>query len=413
MSELIDNSRRRIEALKGMILRLHDGEPAEALREEFGGLLDEVGASEIAAMESELIAGGLAETEVRRMCDVHAAVLASGRATSAPADAPPGHPVHTFRLENDRIRKMLATYRRAVGAFVSDPGPDTAAAWAEAQADLDRVDGHYLRKEYLVFPFLERAGIAGPPKVMWGVHDEIRERLAAARELAAGAAELDHESATLVLETVVAPLLDQVEGMVDKEERVLWPMALEHLTPAQWGDVQDQWSDLGEPLARPAGLWLPVRAAVPEHVVDVPGGEAIRLPSGHLSLRQLTALLDTLPVDLTFVDADGRVAWFSEGADRIFVRNRAVLGRRVEDCHPPKSIHLVRQVVDELRSGARDVAEFWIEMGPRFVHIRYFAVRDQDGAFLGTLEVTQDLAPLRALSGERRLLDEAGPGGVA
>ncbi len=413
MSELIDNSRRRIEALKGMITRLHAGEPAESLQEEFGELLDEVGAGEIAAMESELIADGLDESEVRRMCDVHAAVLASGRATAVPAEAPPGHPVHTFRLENARIRELAAACREAAEAFAAAPGPERAAAWATAQRELSKVDAHYLRKEYLVFPFLERVGIAGPPKVMWGVHDEIRERLSAAGELADGAAGLDRETASFAVETVVLPLIGQVEGMVDKEERVLWPMALEHLTAAQWGEIQGQWGELGEGLARPAGLWLPVRPSVPERPVELPADDAVRLPSGHLSLRQLTALLDTLPLDLTFVDADGRVAWFSEGADRIFVRNRAVLGRRVEDCHPPKSVHLVEQVVDQLRSGTRDVAEFWIRMGPRFVHIRYFAVRDPAGEFLGTLEVTQDIAPLRALEGERRLLAETAQGGAA
>lgn len=275
MSELIDNSRRRIEALKGMITRLHRGEPAEALQEEFGELLDEVGAGEIAAMESELIADGLDEAEVRRMCDVHAAVLASGRATAAPAETPPGHPVHTFRLSNQRIRELAAACREAVRAFAAAPGPDTAAAWAAAHEGLAKVNGHYLRKEYLVFPFLEQAGIGGPPKVMWGVHDEIREKLAAAGELAAQAAGLDRDAAELAVEALVVPLVDQVESMVEKEERVLWPMALEHLTAAQWGEVQAQWDELGEPLARPAGLWLPVRPAVPERAVELPADDAV------------------------------------------------------------------------------------------------------------------------------------------
>jgi DUF438 domain-containing protein len=111
-------------------------------------------------------------------------------------------------------------------------------------------------------------------------------------------------------------------------------------------------------------------------------------------------------MDITFVDADDRVGFFTEGSDRIFARNRSIVGRKVEDCHPPKSVHIVEQVVSDLKSGRRDVAEFWIQMGPRFVHIRYFAVRDETGEFLGTLEVTQDIAPLRALEGERRLMAE-------
>jgi len=170
--------------------------------------------------------------------------------------------------------------------------------------------------------------------------------------------------------------------------------------------VRSQWDEFGKGLVEPAGVWLPIHPELPENPVEVPEDDAITLPSGHLSLRQLTAMLNTLPMDLTFVDAEGRVGFFSEGEDRVFARNRAIIGRRVEDCHPPKSVHIVEQVVDDLKSGRRDVAEFWIQMGGRFVHIRYFAVRDPEGVYLGTLEVTQDIAPLRALEGERRLLAE-------
>jgi PAS domain S-box-containing protein len=123
-----------------------------------------------------------------------------------------------------------------------------------------------------------------------------------------------------------------------------------------------------------------------------------------LSLKQLAAIFNTLPVDLTFVDADDRVAFFSEGRDRIFARSRAILGRKVQHCHPPKSVDVVNRILDDFRQGRQNVAEFWIQHHGRFVHIRYFAVRDEEGTYLGTLEVTQDLTRLRTLEGERRLL---------
>ena len=407
MSELLDNSRHRIETLKGIIRQLHDGADPERLQDDFAELLAEVGPSEIAAMENALMAEGMPQQEIQRMCDVHAAVL-GGSAACAPEEVPKGHPVDTFRRENERIRELVAAYREAVAPVASGAsGERVAAAWQEAHRELARIQVHYLRKEYLVFPFLEKAGIAGPPKVMWGVHDEIRERLNAAGELAEGASDLDHHQVGLAVETVVEPVLEQIDGMTFKEDRILWPMCLEHLTVRDWEAVRGQWDEYGEGLVEPAGVWLPVLPQLPEKQVDLPSDDAITMPSGHLSLRQLTALLNTLPFDLTFVDADDRVGFFSEGADRIFARNRAIIGRKVEDCHPPKSVHIVEQVVSELRSGQRSVAEFWIQMGPRFVHIRYFAVRDPEGEFLGTLEVTQDIAPLRQLEGERRLLAEA------
>jgi DUF438 domain-containing protein len=401
MSELLDNSRHRIETLKEIIRSLHGGADPESLTGEFKALLDEVGPTEIAAMENSLMAEGMPQQEIQRMCDVHAAVLGSGLDDAPPPEVVPGHPVHTFRLENERIREIVARYR----GIVETPGP-VVAEWRAAHDELAPIEVHYLRKEYLVFPYLERAGITGPPKVMWGVHDEIREKVRAAGELLEQSNELGADDLALAVEAAVLPMLEQVESMTGKEDKILWPMAMQHMSEQDWGAVKQQWDEHGEGLAEPAGSWMPSLPVLPATPVTLPSDDAITMPSGHLSLRQLTSLLNTLPMDVTFVDADGRVAYFSEGSDRIFARNRAIIGRRVEDCHPPKSVHIVEQVVDDLQSGKRDVAEFWIQMGPRFVHIRYFAVRDEGGEYLGTLEVTQDIAPLRALEGERRLLAE-------
>ena len=119
----------------------------------------------------------------------------------------------------------------------------------------------------------------------------------------------------------------------------------------------------------------------------------------HPSVERLTAVLSTLPLDLTFVDADDRVAFFSEGPDRIFARSKAIIGRKVQHCHPPRSADTVNKILDDFRSGRQSVAEFWIKFQNKFVHIRYLAVRDDEGKYLGTIELTQDLAPLRQLSG--------------
>lgn len=405
MSELIDNSRHRIETLKDIIKSLHDGADPESVKQEFGELLAEVGVSEIAAMENSLMSEGMPQEEIQRMCDVHAAVL-GGAAPHGPTEVPAGHPVHTFRLENEKIREIAAAYRSAAAAAMSGVDGAAIGELRAAHDALARVDVHYQRKEYLVFPFLEKAGIGGPPKVMWGVHDEIREKIAAAGEVLDNLDGLDGEALALAAATVVNPMLEQVEGMTGKEDRILWPMTLEHLSTRDWEAIRGQWDEFGKGLVEPAGVWLPIHPELPEKTAEVEEDAAIRMPSGHLRLAQLTALLNTLPMDLTFVDSEGRVGFFSEGDDRVFARNRAIIGRKVEDCHPPKSVHIVEQVVDDLKSGRRDVAEFWIQMGDRFVHIRYFAVRDPEGAFLGTLEVTQDIAPLRALEGERRLLAE-------
>ena len=131
----------------------------------------------------------------------------------------------------------------------------------------------------------------------------------------------------------------------------------------------------------------------------------LQFETGSLTKEQLEALLNTLPVDITFVDANDTVRYFNKPEKRIFVRTKAVLGRKVHNCHPRKSLHIVSKIVDFFKSGKRNVAEFWISLNNRFVHIRFFAMRDPEGKYLGTMEVVQDLTEIKKLEGERRLLD--------
>ena len=410
MSELLDNRRHRLERLKTMIRRLHDGEDPEALKTEFADIIGETGATEISALETELMREGMPQEEIQRMCDVHAALFRESRAELPDLTGIAGHPANTLHMENEAIREAARALRAGLLRLLESSGAVREAALTDLRrtmATLRLVDAHYQRKELLLFPYLEKAGLTGPPKVMWGVDDEIRQLLRSAAELLEGADGLAAEELELARTTVFDPLVEQLLSMADKEDRILVPMLAEHLSPADWGEIARQWRDLGPMLVEPRGVWLPVLGAAPQPADPAPEG-AVRLPSGTLTVAQLGAIFSTLPFDLTFVDADDRVAFFSEGPNRVFARSRTILGRKVENCHPPKSLHIVQRVVSELRSGVRDVAEFWIQMDGRFVHIRYFAVRSESGEYLGTLEVTQDVTAIRRLEGERRLLDEGG-----
>jgi len=199
-----------------------------------------------------------------------------------------------------------------------------------------------------------------------------------------------------------------IENMTSKEEDILLPMMMQTLTEDEWAEIWVQSPRYGWCLVEPHTGYTPPQAKYPDETVDLPAGQAVVFPTGQLDFQQLRSIFQALPVDLTFVDADDRVRFFSEG-ERIFSRSKAILGRKVQHCHPPKSVHVVEQIVADFRAGRQDVAEFWIELHGRFVHIRYFAVRDHQGAYLGTLEVTQDLTRLRGLSGERRLLQYDSP----
>ncbi|NLG23855.1 MAG: DUF438 domain-containing protein, partial [Clostridiales bacterium] len=235
-------------------------------------------------------------------------------------------------------------------------------------------------------------------KVMWGVDDEIRAALKAAAALAAAG------------DRGVGPKLDdaltRVEEMIFKEDNILLPMLLETLTPEEWQRIADESAELGYCLIDAPAPWQSARAADIRTPPTAPERGDISLPTGFLSVAELTHLLNTLPVDITFVGKDDTVRYFSQGAERVFPRTKAIIGRAVANCHPPASVHIVEGIVADLKSGKKDHEDFWIKMGDKFIYIRYFAVRDEKGEYLGVLEVTQDIAPIRQIDGEKRLVSE-------
>jgi uncharacterized protein len=199
------------------------------------------------------------------------------------------------------------------------------------------------------------------------------------------------------------PALSAVQEMIYKEENILLPMSLQTLSEDEWAEIWSVSPKYGWCIVEPQQGYKPPLSVTRESI-NIPSSGGLMLPTGNVTLEQLVAVFSTLPVDLTFVDADDRVAFFTEGPDRIFARSKAIIGRKVQHCHPPRSVEIVDQILSDFRAGRQNVAEFWINFHEKFVHVRYFAVRNADGVYLGTLELTQDLTPLRALQGERRLL---------
>ncbi len=434
MSELIDNRAERIRTLKRIVRGLHEGQEPASVKERLKELVKQCDAAEIAAMEQELIAEGVPVSQIMGMCDLHSQVLREILVERPQAALPAGHPVDVFRRENAALLETAEALRAAI-AGLADGKEEDAAPDAESLrgcrkifGELMDVDKHYTRKEQLLFPVLERYGITGPSKVMWGKDDEARDLLRAVGE-ALGQDDVTVGEWKVVAESVVRPALDALAEMVQKEERILLPMSLQTLNETDWGEIWSQSPQIGWCLVDPGEDYAPPAAEGPEIPPEVAAeadraGVALRViqpgkktatsqrpatgslvfPTGSLNLDQLKAIFTTLPLDLTFVDVDDRVRFFSEGPERIFMRPKAVIGRKVQHCHPPGSVHVVDQILDDFKAGRQDVAEFWITLRGRFVHIRYFAVRDTDRRYLGTLELTQDLTPLRALEGERRLL---------
>jgi len=407
MSELINNSKYRKERLKELILKLHKGESPDLVRKQLMESLKNIPYGEVVEVEQELIAEGLPETEVLKLCDIHGSVLEGNIDLSSMKIVPPGHPVDVFRNENTEVKKVA---EKAKGLLTESEQSDNdhfrelIIALQACFNQLMDVDKHYQRKEYLLFPYLEKNEITGPPKVMWGKHDEIREQIKGCIEILQ-AKELSRQDLLDSMDLLFLPTIQALVDMVQKEEEILFPMSLDVLTTEDWWSIHKQTLEFGFCLYDPVVEWKPEGVVDEDDATIVSTDGNIQLPSGSFTAREIMAILNTVPFDMTFVDKNDKVKYFTQGKERIFVRNRSIINRDVRLCHPPGSTHVVEKILDDFKTGKATHAPFWIQMKGKFIKIEYFALNDENGEYLGTLEVSQDLSENRALEGEKRILE--------
>ncbi|MEK4463603.1 DUF438 domain-containing protein [Paenibacillus sp. FSL H8-0315] len=419
MSELINNREvdvpeqtRRQAMLKEIIKELHAGKSVEEVKARFAEAVGDVTVAEISAMEHSLMTEeGIPVSEVQRLCSVHTAIFKGSieqiHRSSQPEEQP-GHPVHTFKLENREIERLV-NFRMDLHAtkFQKNDSEELIFKLLEDLSLLLDLDKHYSRKENLLFPYLEKYGIYGPTKVMWGVDDNIRRMI---KEAKAALSTYSGNAAEIGIQ--LEEIIKEVNEMIFKEENILLPMALDKLTEDEWVKIARESDEIGFCLTAPEQEWIPERAAEPGGAVleetegATPQGGFVRFETGLLSLHQLETVLNHLPVDLTFIDENDVVRYFSHGKERIFARTKAVIGRTVQNCHPPQSVHVVEKLLEDFKAGRKDAEDFWINIKDKFIYIRYFAVRDESGQYMGTLEFTQNIAPIRALEGQKRILSE-------
>ena len=406
MSEIINNREYRQKILKDLISELHQGKSVDEVKERFEKLIEGVSPTEISEMEHSLLMDGMPLEEVQRLCDVHAAVFKGSieeiHRPQKPEDVP-GHPVHTFKLENKKIESLIDKIKTDIEKFRSQDTHENIQNLRNDFENLWEIDKHYLRKENLLFPFMEKYQITAPPKVMWGVDDEIRDAIKEVRALLSDYSSVNKEQLTVKAEETTV----RVKEMIFKEENILFPMVMETLAEDEWFIIEEGSSEIGYCFLDNVVKWKPVKVNVEKKVEDE--GEIssnngfIKFDAGIMSPDEINAVLNTLPLDMTFVDKDGIVKYFTQGKERIFARTKAIIGREVKNCHPPASVHIVEKIVEDLSSGKKDHEDFWIRMGDKFAYIRYFAVRNAKGEYLGTIEVTQDIKPIQDITGEKRL----------
>ena len=344
MSELDRDGRTpRKNVLKHLILQLHGGVAPDAVQRQLVRLLGQVPYGLVVEVEQELIAEGLPARGRDAPVSSPLGGAAGAIDLSGARTPPPGHPARVFSEENAALATQVHALEHACDALATVASEGAAGVHllqARVRVNaLTDVEKHYLRKEHLLFPFLERHGITGPPQVMWGKHDETRALLRAAHA-ALSSAGTDPAAARAIADGALRPVARAIRDMAEKEENILLPMSLDVLDEREWWEIARQSDEVGYCLVEPEARWRPASAG-PD---DAPAaGARVRLPTGSLAPEELTAILGALPLDATFVDAEDRVRWFSHGKDRVFSRNRAVLGRKVQFCHPPSSVGTVEK----------------------------------------------------------------------
>lgn len=393
MSELFNKE----EFLKGLIRKLHE-EPdkLENIREDFMRVVRELTPVEIAQVEQKLVEEGMPPESIQLMCNIHLDVFKEALdEDSLHVDS--WHPLHILIEEHRDILNRTKELRDLTGKIIAGnyDGEDIRRLQSSIQY-LDSLEAYFSKEENVLFPYLERHGLVQPPAIMWKEHDEVRNLR---KKMKIEYENLKNGDPNKVNELAIT-ISELFTNHIYKEHKILFPSALKLLSKNEWESIRVEFDEIGY------FSFEPMPFVFSEEVSKNNGVEGlVNLGSGFLKVDQLLLMLNSLPFDITFVDENDTVRYFSEGKERIFVRTRAIIGRKVQNCHPQKSAHVVNRILEDFKNGVRDVAEFWLNLGPKIVHIRYFALRDTLGKYAGTLEVTQEISSIKALEGEKRIYD--------
>lgn len=433
-----ESKEERTALLKGYLKRLGEGEELESVRADFVEKFNSVDASEIMQAEQELIAEGTPITEIQKLCDLHSAlfhgatqeekianagnaVIESMKAKkqeeikntlaanstgpmstaeereklqqdklqlAASLIAIPGHPLETLTRENDVLAQRISDTRAAIENKASN------------EEILNKFEGvreiaiHYAEKGDLIYPHLNvQYGISGPSNVMWTVDDEIRDEMTALTK------KCTFDDAWF---EKVSAVLTRAEEMIYKESNILFPICALNFATEEWYRIYHDSKDYADCMGIVANVWPEAEEYEKTMFDKKPEGETVEnatsssnsdeivMPGGHVTLEQLTALLNTIPVEITFVDENNINRYFNEGP-KLFKRPSMAIDREVFSCHPPKIAPMVRTIIEDFRNGVRDEFPVWVEKQGKTMLVKYMAVRDKNGKYLGTAEFVQEM----------------------
>lgn len=380
----------KAEKIKSILTDLHNGEELSVLRkrvEELGM----ISSKELAEAEDLLEESGVAVDEIQRLSTFHTELF-SGRLIEE--ETPFGHPLFVFMGENRGLEKFIEEkYNPALENFLKEQNDNNLEELKLQVKELKKVGIHYERKENLFFPYLENAGITTPPQVMWGVDDVIRDLLNKFSDSLEGEINLNR------VELVSQRVLTQIIEMIEKEDKIMVPMVLDYLTEEDFILSAQESVHMGYVFNQgiegasnsDANTWLLDKTRGKKRTRKMEE-DKIQISSGSFYPKELEGMLNTLPTDLTYADKDDIVRYYSEGKHQVFTRTRTILGRDLYLCHPPQLIPVIKELIADFKAGRKDEMIVPMRKGNRLELIRYYAVRGEEGEYLGVVEVTEEIS---------------------
>jgi len=408
----------KVELVKSLLRRIHEGADPESLKREFGEVLAKVNPAEIPLIEQQLVKEGFPIQEILRMCDLHVALFRDYLVGRELKGVPEGHPLDLLLRENELILKwaeQLSVVANALANAGDEEMPPLLQQLKALLSNLRAVRTHYRKVQMLLFPYLERRGIVAVPRVFWGREDQALLRLRTLMKMVGS--ELPPDEAKAVAKEA-ASLANELAELAFRENKILFPALWALLTEGEWAAVAEEARKIGY-LVRVEGEWKPEAEPVLPYRSEVKVEESSleRLPlefrsvaagiepdkykltregdldlgTGFLSPEEVKGVFGALPIEVTFADASDRVRFYSDGRlPPAFVRTRTILGRNLLYCHPPRLERLVKDTLEALKRGEADYREFWTRIGDRIVRVFISAVRDESGRYLSAVEVVED-----------------------
>ncbi|MEM1983857.1 MAG: DUF438 domain-containing protein [Candidatus Korarchaeum sp.] len=409
------------EVIKSIIKLLHSGVSVDELKSKYGDILSKISPMEIPVIEQELVKEGMSIRDILSLCDLHVALFRENLAARELKGIPKGHPVDLLMRENEvivRLAEALSVYAQSLTKAEGEEGKNFLESMESLVKELKRVRLHYRKNQMLIFPYLERRGITAVPRVLWDREDQVISKIRELEGLMDGAKD-GREERLAEIYSKSMEVSQEVMDLVFRENKVLYPASWALLSEGEWAAVHEIAKEIGYIIEVEDG-WSPKEGPIyPYQMEGVIGEEQVRmlpaefraatgsispdtyevrregdieLSSGFLNVKELEGIVRSLPLELTFADANDRVRFYSESLFRKgFVRTKTILGRRLQFCHPPRLENYVMLNVNKIRSGEIPYREFWTKLGERIIRVIVVGVRDEEGNYLGALEVVEDL----------------------